>query len=162
MPSRRDTRHASSACAASACRGTRPKSGWMPSRSMSVPLGVTYLPTVSTCAYKQRGRRHITVTHGAGARTSPLESDSSYTLCISPLPKVRLPTSTALQLSCSAPAKISLALAVDSLTSTVRGAARGWWASCVADVTRWYVLALAPSCCTMIASPGKTVPDING
>ncbi len=36
------------------------KSGCRPSRSMSVPLGVTYLPTVST---------------------RPEPSDSSYTLC---------------------------------------------------------------------------------
>lgn len=38
---------------------------------------------------------------------------------------MRFPTNTALQLSCSAPASISLALAVDSLTNTVNGAEMG-------------------------------------
>lgn len=61
----RTTLHACSVCAAAAVLGVDLKSGRMPPRSMSVPLGVRYLPTVST---------------------SPLASDSSYTLWMRPLP----------------------------------------------------------------------------
>mmetsp|Transcript_6017 Transcript_6017/g.14578 ORF Transcript_6017/g.14578 Transcript_6017/m.14578 type:complete len:422 (-) Transcript_6017:117-1382(-) len=84
----------------------------MPLVSMLMPAGVRYLPTVMT---------------------SPEVSESSYTDWISPLPYVRLPTRTARQLSCSAPARISLALAVCSFTSSVSGT---WLRGGPAAVTR--------------------------
>ena len=47
-PPPRDTSHARSAASACATEGDRRKSGVMPSRSKSRPLGRRYLPTVVT------------------------------------------------------------------------------------------------------------------
>lgn len=75
--------HARSASATRGGGGRPEKLGSMPLRSMSTRPGVRYLPTVMT---------------------RPELSLSSYTLWMRPLPYVRLPTSTARQLSLSAPA----------------------------------------------------------
>lgn len=63
----------------------------------------------------------VPLTHLATVTKRAEPSSSSNTDWILPLPKVRSPTSVARPLSCSAPARISLALALPPFSSTANG-----------------------------------------
>ena len=87
-------------------------------------------------------RRH---SRNVSEEALPLPSLSSYTDCISPLPYVRLPATVALQLSFSAPVRISDADALRPLTRTASGSGDSVAAAAVSNVSIKIICEIARS-----------------